>query len=427
MTKGKPHIDESTFRRYLNDEMTNAERNAFEKELQKDPFAAEALEGFELLSTQNLEQDLNELKTRIQTPKKKKRTPYFAAAATILLLVAAGVIWMQLDKQDPVPKMTENKIEQESKTEESAEKELQVKVEKPAPIITEKEDNILTKQKPDKPSTKEIQVPKKVTTPRFALKAQEEKVVVQQDEAKSAILEITDNELELDDEITYTAPTIQAKNQKRTQTLNSLVQGKVISADDQLPIPGVNIIEKGTNNAVITDLDGQFKLQLNKDSSSTLVASFIGMETNEFQPYKDSSNLIRLKPDEIDMSEVVVVGYGSQKKKEVTSSDSVVKSEPKNTEAKPVGGYTSYYDYLNKKAILPDDFAKKKLVVKLQVELDANGKVETIKNTNNVDEEFFIKAKTLVENGPEWQAEYFNDHPVKSTVKLRIVFRKQEK
>uniref|UniRef100_UPI003216DA27 carboxypeptidase-like regulatory domain-containing protein n=1 Tax=uncultured Draconibacterium sp. TaxID=1573823 RepID=UPI003216DA27 len=424
MTTGKPHIDEITYRRYLNHEMTNAERNAFEKELQKNSFEAEALEGLELVSGSDLEKNLSELKIRIGTKRRKNRTSYFAVAATILLLVTAGVIWMQLDKQDPVQKMTETKIEQEAKTEKAPEPIQKENAEKPAPVIEQREEDTQKKKATDVTTRKKIQVHEKAAAPKSALIVQEKEAIIQEAEADIEV-EVKTFEM-VDDEITLAAPKVRPANKASVQKAGSVVQGKVVSADDQLPIPGVSIIEKGTDNGVVTDMDGHFQLQLRKDSNTTLVASFVGMEANEFQPNRDSDNLVKLESSELALDEVVVVGYGTQKQQAVTSSVTVVETEADNSEATPLGGYKSYYEYLYKNALLPDDFAEKKRVVKLQVKLDENGNIVAIKNANNADKEFFNKAKELVEKGPEWQPELFNGRKVKSQVKLRIVFRKAE-
>ncbi|MEN8118078.1 MAG: hypothetical protein ABFS16_13930, partial [Bacteroidota bacterium] len=65
MTREKLHISEEDFRRYLKNEMTENERNTFEKELQKNPFEAEALEGFEAVPSANIKNNLAELKEKI--------------------------------------------------------------------------------------------------------------------------------------------------------------------------------------------------------------------------------------------------------------------------------------------------------------------------------------------------------------------------
>ena len=104
------------------------------------------------------------------------------------------------------------------------------------------------------------------------------------------------------------------------------VTGKVTSADDQTGIPGVNVVEKGTNNGAVTDVDGNYSV--NVGDNATLVFSFVGFATQEIDVGSRSSIDISLESDVTALTEVVVVGYGSQEKKEITGS--VVSLTPKD-------------------------------------------------------------------------------------------------
>ncbi|KJD36717.1 membrane protein [Tamlana sedimentorum] len=93
-----------------------------------------------------------------------------------------------------------------------------------------------------------------------------------------------------------------------------------------LPVPGANIIIKETNNGTTTDFDGNFTLSKAK-IGATITVSFIGYITKEIV-ITDSKNLtITLKEDVSQLDEVVVVGYGTQKKKDVTGAVSTVSAE----------------------------------------------------------------------------------------------------
>ncbi|MCD7936727.1 MAG: SusC/RagA family TonB-linked outer membrane protein, partial [Tannerellaceae bacterium] len=90
------------------------------------------------------------------------------------------------------------------------------------------------------------------------------------------------------------------------------------------PLPGVAIIEKeGTRNGTVTDLDGRFSLEV--DGNSTLVFSFIGYKTVEIKASTAQNLTLRLVEDAMNLDEVVVTGYTSQKKADLTGSVSVVK------------------------------------------------------------------------------------------------------
>ncbi|MEJ1241758.1 SusC/RagA family TonB-linked outer membrane protein [Chryseolinea sp. T2] len=106
------------------------------------------------------------------------------------------------------------------------------------------------------------------------------------------------------------------------------VTGKVTSGEDGTPIPGVNIIEKGTNNGTVTDVDGQYTIAV--ASTSTLVYSFVGFTSSEVTVGNQSKIDVAMKADVTSLAEVVVVGYGTQEKKELTSAVTSVKPEDFN-------------------------------------------------------------------------------------------------
>lgn len=108
------------------------------------------------------------------------------------------------------------------------------------------------------------------------------------------------------------------------QQQKRFVTGKIVDSSDGSPIIGANILLKGTNTGVISDIDGNYSIQVNS-SSDILVVSFIGYKTREV-PVETSGVIdIKLTSDNEMLSEVVVVGSGTQKKVSVTGSISTVK------------------------------------------------------------------------------------------------------
>lgn len=98
-------------------------------------------------------------------------------------------------------------------------------------------------------------------------------------------------------------------------------------------LPGVNILVKGTQRGVITDVSGNFDLSVPDDA--VLVFSFVGYLSQEVSVGSNSSLRISLLPNEEALNEVVVIGYGTRKKSSVTSS--VTRLENKNLEQVPSG------------------------------------------------------------------------------------------
>lgn len=106
---------------------------------------------------------------------------------------------------------------------------------------------------------------------------------------------------------------------------NTTVSG-IIKDDTGLSMPGVNIVEKGTSNSTSTDFDGKFSLKLTTDNA-VLVASFISFQTQIVTVAGRTTFDIKLRSEEQSLKEVVVVGYGSVKKSDVTGAISTIKPE----------------------------------------------------------------------------------------------------
>jgi len=104
------------------------------------------------------------------------------------------------------------------------------------------------------------------------------------------------------------------------------ITGIVSSADDDQPIPGANIIVKGTSIGASTDFDGLFKLE-NVSPKDVLLISFMGYKPIEVTVGSQTQINIKLETDSQALDEVVVVGYGTIKRKDVTGAIGSVKSE----------------------------------------------------------------------------------------------------
>ena len=92
------------------------------------------------------------------------------------------------------------------------------------------------------------------------------------------------------------------------------------------PLTGVNVIEKGTTNGTVTDLDGSFALNV-QSSNSVLALSYIGFQSQEITVGNMTQFTIVMDEDTRSLQELVVVGYGTQAKKDITGSVAVVKAE----------------------------------------------------------------------------------------------------
>ncbi len=112
------------------------------------------------------------------------------------------------------------------------------------------------------------------------------------------------------------------------QAQSKSVSGKVID-DTGSSLPGVNVLEKGTSNGTVTDAEGVFRLSV-ASSESILVFSFVGMVSQQVPVGNQSDISVSLVSDASTLSEIVVVGYGTQEARDVTGSVASVKSEDFN-------------------------------------------------------------------------------------------------
>ena len=109
------------------------------------------------------------------------------------------------------------------------------------------------------------------------------------------------------------------------------ITGTVVDATG-MPVIGANVMVKGTTNGTITDMDGKFSLEV--DNNATLVISYIGFANQEIKVGNQTSLSIAMKEDVEALDELVVVGFGTQKKVNLTGSVGTVESEV--LESRPV-------------------------------------------------------------------------------------------
>jgi TonB-linked SusC/RagA family outer membrane protein len=117
---------------------------------------------------------------------------------------------------------------------------------------------------------------------------------------------------------------VTAIEMRKVETKQAMIQvtGSVTDEDGG-PLPGVNVIEKGTANGTSTDSNGDFSIQV-ADDNSVLVFSFIGYRSQEIKVGSQTIIPVKLALDVTTMQEIVVIGYGEQEKKDLTGAVSVV-------------------------------------------------------------------------------------------------------
>ena len=106
---------------------------------------------------------------------------------------------------------------------------------------------------------------------------------------------------------------------------NIQVKGTVVSGSDDYPLPGVNVVVKGTATGVITDIDGNFTISVPSDA--TLTFTYVGFKAQDVAVNGQTTLNVVLQEDMETLEEVVVVGYGVQKKANLTGAVTSIKSD----------------------------------------------------------------------------------------------------
>lgn len=383
MKKRNNYIKEEDFRRYLENRMSEAERNRFERELQKHPFEAEAMEGLENTPT-NLQAELKEVKSRIAGKKRKNTYRYWAAAATVLLLVTAGLIWYQLGDEPPTPEVavweedeaakriapaTTDSAAEVSAVSESEELEEETRVE----TQTAKREESVAKPEAE---------PQQQQQPEIAAASQPKSP-----EQKTRKKPLAQNQM--------AAKSNQVKSARDTKTVSYNLTGSEAALSTRLQIKGLT----DTKNETIALTE---KIEFPVDSNDIFPDSFRTIPAEE-----------REKVQEI---QGVAIQDNVELEADAYLSD---------VAARPVGGMEKWNNYLEKQAVLPATYSGKKKIVKLLLEIDSQGNITDIHNRNKADSLLFERSREIIRNGPKWRPKVVNGEKVQSEVKLKIDFQKK--
>jgi TonB-linked SusC/RagA family outer membrane protein len=108
---------------------------------------------------------------------------------------------------------------------------------------------------------------------------------------------------------------------------NIVLKGVVTSSEDGMSLPGASVLVSGTNVGTSTDLDGQFTIN-NVDKNATIIFSYTGFSSQTIKLNGQTTLNISLKPESFKLNDVVVTGYSSEKKADLTGAVSVVEMKP---------------------------------------------------------------------------------------------------
>lgn len=461
--------------KYRKGELTSAEMHALEKRALQDPFLADALEGAESISAESFSKDLNELKESIDFQSEEKRAASFemarAGVAPMAMKMPAKEVALSEESK------TNNKwawplriaasvviifgtfwvgkqlIRQEKKENLALKKE-EVKPQSTAPPSESINDSIVAEEKAIT-STQ----PKSITeNPKRLAESKPIEIAssgagiaavptVESEESQTALLDASKGmgeareisvedkkakeviELEKAEKVSLAEPSAppvkkdalgyasrsqESRKKNKASDQEHVIQGQVISAEDGTPIPGVNIVVKGTTQGTVTDVNGSYQLPA-VSAEQKLTFSFIGYLTQEVSVVDQNKIDVKLGPDVSQLSEVVVTGAAPR-----DDADRV----PVIKLAEPAGGRKAYDKYLDNSLRYPVEALtnniKGKVAIKFTVRTDGTlDEFSVVKSIGHGCDEEVIR---LVKEGPKWSPTTEDNVAVESEVLVKVRF-----
>ena len=365
------------------------EAHRLEKESMKDPFLADAIDGYNQVEG-NHEQRIEQLRIQISARSTKKRNTYaiiWSVAACLVIGFGISSYFLFL-KETPEPVI---------------------------PIIPQKEIALVpTKTKTDSTPISPVsmkQVDKKdiIAKSRTTISKPPSAPITtmpMEEETSDQMVAATDEEVIM----TTGASDPESVKKMRIAKMaviptNDIIKGKVTDQKGE-PLIGASVMYKGTNIGTITNMNGEFSL-VKKDDKKRLTAEYIGYDPVEIRVDTSRTMLIAMNENKQTLNEVVVVGYGAKKNKKSTTLGSVVKVEEqaeKEITPQPVIGKRSYQKYLKENLVRPADekCAQVKGKVVLTFLVNKEGRPFYIKVKESLCESADKEAIRLIQEGPDW-------------------------
>ena len=347
------------------------EAHRLEKESMKDPFLADAIDGYNQVEG-NHEQRIEQLRIQISARSTKKRNTYaiiwsVAACLVIGFGISSYFLFLKETPEPVIPIIPQKEIAlvpTKTKTDSTP----------ISPVSTKQADkkDIIAKRRPTNSK------PPRAT---FSTMPMEE-------ETSGQMVAATDEEVIM----TTGASDPESVKKMRIAKMaviptNDIIKGKVTDQKGE-PLIGASVMYKGTNIGTVTDVNGEFSL-LKKAENKQLTAQYIGYDPVEVPVDTSRTMLIAMNEDQKGLSEVVVVGHGVNKKAN------------KDNTPQPVDGKRKY---LKKNLVRPTDetCAQEKGKVVLTFLVNRDGRPFHIKVKKSLCESSDKEAIRLVQEGPDW-------------------------
>jgi hypothetical protein len=398
--------------RYHSNSVSGEERNSLERELQRDPFAEEAAEGYTHISQDEAQSDINELRKRLNKRSSRKSIfIYYRIAASVAVLVILSAIYLFIGEN--------NRLFNSSDKQGQA---ITLEIAKNQPILNEEQSN--TNDLASGAAEKKIAAPlsekSKKEEEALSLQIEADKINERQKSEAPPVVDVTPSAVYKDDRRLAVSAAEPAAARSLTGSKPSYnLTGKITSSEDNLALPGVSVRVKGGSGGTITDIAGNYQIPVSDSSSRTLVASSIGMDSKEFEARPNNKTDIILNPSELSLSEVVVVGYGTKNK------DSADEQEQgsEHVAPQPAGGKSVFNSYVRNNLHRPDTSLTGRRIVVLSFIVRKDGSIDNISVIKTPGKIFTDEAIRVLKAGPSWNPAEMNGNSLDEEVRLRIVFK----
>ncbi|MBX2894988.1 MAG: TonB family protein [Cyclobacteriaceae bacterium] len=438
---------EKDIQRYLRGEMTPAEQHALEKAALSDPFLAEALEGLSNLTEAELSEDLESISAELEN---QTEHVWQMPAASAKRNISKAEASMAADQYEPaIPKAVSKPkinwwplrvaallivliggylIVPRLLTKPKEELALQQELKPEAPAAGLTDTTVVENSLPDEKTINE-------TTSQSIALSKEKTLTKSVAGRKDSLANSTLKELAAGEQVvTVTEAPLTAKQadesievtdafkkeaqpelRSKVAAVPNIIRGKVVAEEDQTPLPGVNVLIKGTTIGAVTDINGHYQITSNL-ANVTLQYSFIGLQTEEIIVKQPGEINVEMKTDVSQLSEVVITGYSPH------GADP--NREPVIKLAQPAGGLRAYDKYLKNSLRYPQQAlernVKGRVTVSFTVHTDGSvNEFNVLKGLGFGCDEEVIR---LVKDGPKWSPTTQDGEPVESEVRVKVKF-----
>ena len=353
-------------RRYLDGDMTDSERNSFERKLQGDPFDEDALEGLGNLSADDLEKDLNSLNRRLKKRPNRQTPIYYRIAAALVVLMAISSLFLVRELKKPSMMVSDN--------------------------ISVKEDSVFDYKAPGSP----------VETPDETM--QEDKITTMRKEAKPS--QSVGEEAELNQE-------------ENTLMLDQVLGEKAVAIDTAIRTDPVKIAQSAP------EIEEE---QVVEGGAETIIAAEERNITAGKSAKKLMEPVAPVSAREEAAAEVEDAGKGEiarlDEDTEVVMTEAVRGEDiVGNRRPVPMGGMKDFKEYIDTDQIFPAEWTESnRETVRLEITVGQEGEIKKIEVLKTPSKDFSDEAVRLVKEGPPWLPATRDSVRIEESIKIRIVF-----